>query len=363
MTTADGLLPGGRLHHGRATSSRSRCSSAASRSSRARRRPSRATRSPPSACSIAVVATLLNPELDGADFLLIAIGLIIGTIVGVPSARNVKMTAMPQMVALFNGVGGGAVALIAWAEFRELRRRPERRARRRHPARVRGDHRLDLLLGLEHRLRQAAGADLRQPGEDPRRPVREHRAAGDGDRRRRRDPARLGERGPVRPHPRRGRDPRQPRRAADRRRRHARRHLDPERLHRPQRRGRRHRAGQLRADRRRHDRRRLRHDPHRPDGQGDEPLDRLGAARRLRRRGARGRGRRRRDAAARCARRAPPTSRSCSPTRARSSSCRATAWPSRRPSTRSARWPRRWRRRASRSSSRSTRSRAACRAT
>ncbi|MEJ7825235.1 MAG: NAD(P)(+) transhydrogenase (Re/Si-specific) subunit beta [Solirubrobacteraceae bacterium] len=67
---------------------------------------------------IAVVATLLNPGLDGADFLLIAIGLIIGTLIGVPSARNVKMTAMPQMVALFNGVGGGAVALIAWAEFR-----------------------------------------------------------------------------------------------------------------------------------------------------------------------------------------------------------------------------------------------------
>jgi len=67
---------------------------------------------------IAVVATLLNPALDGADFLLIAIGLIVGTIVGVPAARNVKMTAMPQMVALFNGVGGGAVALIAWGEFR-----------------------------------------------------------------------------------------------------------------------------------------------------------------------------------------------------------------------------------------------------
>ncbi len=69
---------------------------------------------------IAVVATLLNPALDGADFALIALGLAIGTAVGVPSARNVKMTAMPQMVALFNGVGGGAVALIAWAEFREL---------------------------------------------------------------------------------------------------------------------------------------------------------------------------------------------------------------------------------------------------
>ena len=41
----------------------------------------------------------------------------IGTAVGVPAARQVKMTAMPQMVALFNGVGGGAVALIAWVEF------------------------------------------------------------------------------------------------------------------------------------------------------------------------------------------------------------------------------------------------------
>jgi NAD(P) transhydrogenase subunit beta len=68
--------------------------------------------------AIAVVATLLNPALDGSDFLLIAVGLALGTAVGVPAARNVKMTAMPQMVALFNGVGGGAVALIAWAEFR-----------------------------------------------------------------------------------------------------------------------------------------------------------------------------------------------------------------------------------------------------
>ena len=69
---------------------------------------------------IAVVATLLDPDLDGGEFALIALGLVVGTVVGVPAARNVKMTAMPQMVALFNGVGGGAVALIAWAEFREL---------------------------------------------------------------------------------------------------------------------------------------------------------------------------------------------------------------------------------------------------
>src|SRR5215203_2537802 len=43
----------------------------------------------------------------------------VGTAIGIPSARSVKMTAMPQMVALFNGVGGGAVALISFVEFRE----------------------------------------------------------------------------------------------------------------------------------------------------------------------------------------------------------------------------------------------------
>jgi proton-translocating NAD(P)+ transhydrogenase subunit beta len=47
------------------------------------------------------------------------LGVAIGTVVGVPSARSVKMTAMPQMVALFNGVGGGAVALISIVEYRE----------------------------------------------------------------------------------------------------------------------------------------------------------------------------------------------------------------------------------------------------
>jgi H+-translocating NAD(P) transhydrogenase subunit beta len=66
---------------------------------------------------IAVVATLLLPEL-GSNWVLIVVGVVIGTIVGVPAARQVKMTQMPQMVALFNGVGGGAVALIAWVEFR-----------------------------------------------------------------------------------------------------------------------------------------------------------------------------------------------------------------------------------------------------
>ncbi len=70
--------------------------------------------------AIAVVATLLTPHvLSGSSTpWLIALGLVLGTAIGIPAARNVKMTAMPQMVALFNGVGGGAVALIAWVEYR-----------------------------------------------------------------------------------------------------------------------------------------------------------------------------------------------------------------------------------------------------
>ena len=66
--------------------------------------------------AIAVIATLLIPGMG--NWGLIILGVALGTAVGIPAARQVKMTAMPQMVALFNGVGGGAVALIAWVEFR-----------------------------------------------------------------------------------------------------------------------------------------------------------------------------------------------------------------------------------------------------
>ncbi|MEJ7891865.1 MAG: NAD(P)(+) transhydrogenase (Re/Si-specific) subunit beta [Solirubrobacteraceae bacterium] len=67
--------------------------------------------------AVAVLATLLDQRTG--DWLLIVIGVGIGTAVGIPSARSVKMTAMPQMVALFNGVGGGAIALISLVEYRE----------------------------------------------------------------------------------------------------------------------------------------------------------------------------------------------------------------------------------------------------
>src|SRR3954449_6279264 len=67
--------------------------------------------------AIAVIATLLDDRIG--DWPLIVLGVAIGTAVGIPAARTVHMTAMPQMVALFNGVGGGAVALISLVEFRE----------------------------------------------------------------------------------------------------------------------------------------------------------------------------------------------------------------------------------------------------
>src|SRR5436190_22866477 len=70
--------------------------------------------------AVAVIATLLTPHVwsGSSTPYLIILGLVIGTAIGIPSARQVRMTAMPQMVAAFNGVGGGAVALIAWIEYR-----------------------------------------------------------------------------------------------------------------------------------------------------------------------------------------------------------------------------------------------------
>ena len=66
--------------------------------------------------AVAVVTTLL---LDGiGNWGLIVAGLAIGAAVGVVASLRVQMTQMPQMVALYNGVGGGAVALIAWSEIR-----------------------------------------------------------------------------------------------------------------------------------------------------------------------------------------------------------------------------------------------------
>ena len=63
----------------------------------------------------AIGTTLLLEGLE--NWLLIVLALVIGSVVGLIGARSVRMTAMPQMVAIFNGVGGGAAALVALSEW------------------------------------------------------------------------------------------------------------------------------------------------------------------------------------------------------------------------------------------------------
>ncbi|HEU5396566.1 MAG TPA: NAD(P)(+) transhydrogenase (Re/Si-specific) subunit beta, partial [Verrucomicrobiae bacterium] len=58
-----------------------------------------------------------NIWFHGGNYLLITIGILVGLAIGALGAYSVKMTAMPQMVALFNGLGGGAAALVASLEF------------------------------------------------------------------------------------------------------------------------------------------------------------------------------------------------------------------------------------------------------
>jgi NAD(P) transhydrogenase subunit beta len=65
--------------------------------------------------AIAIVATLLQPGLHNYASILIV--MVVFAPIGAWAARSVKMTAMPQMVALFNGVGGGAAMLVSLAEF------------------------------------------------------------------------------------------------------------------------------------------------------------------------------------------------------------------------------------------------------
>jgi NAD(P) transhydrogenase subunit beta len=67
---------------------------------------------------IAVVVTLLDRQI--VDFVWIIVGVVVGGAIGGVLACTIKMTAMPQMVALFNGFGGGASVLVASGEFIRL---------------------------------------------------------------------------------------------------------------------------------------------------------------------------------------------------------------------------------------------------
>ncbi|MCB0828411.1 MAG: NAD(P)(+) transhydrogenase (Re/Si-specific) subunit beta [Solirubrobacterales bacterium] len=66
--------------------------------------------------AVAVITTLLLQGIG--NWGLIFAGILIGSVIGVVASKRVQMTAMPQMVALYNGLGGGAIALIAWSEYR-----------------------------------------------------------------------------------------------------------------------------------------------------------------------------------------------------------------------------------------------------
>ena len=63
-------------------------------------------------------------RIDAVGWWVILAGIVVGGIIGLYSALKVKMTAMPQMVALFNGAGGGAAACISTAEFFVLANAP-----------------------------------------------------------------------------------------------------------------------------------------------------------------------------------------------------------------------------------------------
>jgi NAD(P) transhydrogenase subunit beta len=65
--------------------------------------------------ALAIGATFAQPGLH--HLVLIIVAMVVGAAIAVPAARLVKMTAMPQMVAIFNGVGGGAAALVSITEF------------------------------------------------------------------------------------------------------------------------------------------------------------------------------------------------------------------------------------------------------
>ena len=71
---------------------------------------------------LAIVVTWV--KTGGTSWWALALGMAIGGGFGAFAARRVKMTAMPQMVALFNGVGGGAATLIALAELHRLLPQP-----------------------------------------------------------------------------------------------------------------------------------------------------------------------------------------------------------------------------------------------
>jgi NAD(P) transhydrogenase subunit beta len=98
-----------------------------------------------SGMGLAIIATILFHQKDGkpiGNIGLILTAIVIGTIIGWIIARRVKMTAMPQLVSFFNGMGGAAAALISMMEFPHIS--PELIAK----GGMANGHVLAILLGL-----------------------------------------------------------------------------------------------------------------------------------------------------------------------------------------------------------------------
>jgi NAD(P) transhydrogenase subunit beta len=78
--------------------------------------------------TVATVLVFFAPHAKGEsahhNLALILAAIAVGVLVGVPAARKIQMTQMPQLVALFNGVGGGAAALVSIVEYRNLGANP-----------------------------------------------------------------------------------------------------------------------------------------------------------------------------------------------------------------------------------------------
>ncbi|WP_440999836.1 NAD(P)(+) transhydrogenase (Re/Si-specific) subunit beta [Fodinibius sp. SL11] len=64
---------------------------------------------------IGVIVTLFDQQIITYEYIIA--GIVVGSAIGITAAKKVEMTAMPEMVAIFNGFGGGASALVAWGEF------------------------------------------------------------------------------------------------------------------------------------------------------------------------------------------------------------------------------------------------------
>ena len=123
-----------------------------------------------------MLATVIVFAATALDHLVpILVALAIGTAIGVVGAYRVQMTQMPQLVALFNGVGGGAAAIVALIELDQILFRltagdiPDAAGRAVHP----GHHGLHpagrggQLRRLDRDLPQAPGADDHPPGHLP----------------------------------------------------------------------------------------------------------------------------------------------------------------------------------------------------